>query len=217
MNSIDTYLKSISSFEEQKKPFSDQIEEIEDHISSIEIQMEELESELSELENEKESQEEELETINRLQKKAYVASLADPKAIILEELKNVQQKGIFKSLKFDFPESDSLVLVTIPFKRVDVSISFPELASALDQYGPLHLVIQPKESTQPWQMKKTIKLMKKYQFLGNLKRICDNKYLLPATLESQSSVVVERLSMLASFANELDGPMTYELNPNETV
>lgn len=217
MNSIETYLESIASFVEQRKSFDQQIEEIDDRISTIEAQMEELECELSDLENERESQVEELKRINQLQKKAYQVSLNDPKSIIRENLNKNLQQGILEPLKLEFDDTESLVLVAIPFKRVIVKILFPDRANALDQYGPLHMVIQPRESTQPWQIKKTIKLIKQHQFLDNLKRIGDDKYLLPATLETQSNVVVKRLSMLATIAAELDGPMTYEYDPNESV
>jgi hypothetical protein len=217
MNSIETYLESIAFFEEKKKPFNQQIEEIEDRISTIEDEMEELECELLELENDRDSQVEELEKIMQLQKKAYQVSLNDPKSIIRENLKINLQHGIIEHLKLRFDDTDSLVVVTIPFKRLIVKIIFPEIATALDQYGPLLLVIEPRESTQPWQIKKTIKLMKQHQFLGNLKLIGNNKYLLPATLDTQSDVVVKRLSILSTIAAELDAPMTYEYNPKELV
>lgn len=48
-----------------------------------------------------------------------------------------------------------------------------------------------------------------------LTRIGTNEYLLPATLETLADVIFQRLSVLATFAAELDAPMAYEYNPED--
>ena len=215
MNSISNYLDSIASFDEQRKPFYEKIEELDSRIRDIEAQMEELECELSDLEDEKEPHEEELKRINKCQRDAYLLSLSDPKSIIQEYLTKSQEKGMLGSLKLEVPGSDSPIIVSSPFKRIVVNISFPDIAHELNQYSPLYLIISPDEKTQPWQMNKIIKLMKQYQFIGNLRRIGTNEYLLPATLETLADVIFQRLSVLATFAAELDAPMAYEYNPED--
>ena len=217
MNSIERYLESISSFNDEKKPFVNQIEEIDEQIDSIESQIEELESELSDLEQEKEAPLGEIKRIEKKQLEAYLLSLSDPKEAIIKRVEEGKSNGLLSSLSLVYPDSEPTIIVQALFKRITVSVTFPESANSFEQYGPLCLNVEPKESTQPWQVKKTLKLMKQHGFLNSLKRIGECSYLLPSALENQPEVVLQRLISLAGISEELDAPMTYEFNPKEMV
>ena len=217
MNSIERYLESISSFNDEKKPFMNKLEGIDEQIDSIESQIEELESELSDLEQEKEAPLGEIKRIEKKQLEAYLLSLSDPKEAIIKRVEEGKTNGLLSSLSLVYPDSEPTIIVQTLFKRITVSVTFPESANSFEQYGPLCLNVEPKESTQPWQVKKTLKLMKQHGFLNSLKRIGECSYLLPSALENQPEVVLQRLLILAGISEELDAPMSYEFNPKETV
>ena len=206
MKSIERYLESISSYDEEKRPFIEQIEGIDAKIDSIESEIEELEAEISDLNDEKEASEKELEKVEKKRIAAYLESLSDPKAAI-NRVSECIKDGALNCLKLDYKQSNPLVIVTAKFKFVSVTFSFPDSALSLEQYGLLYINVEPKQKTIPGQMKKTIKLLKQCGVLNGLKRTIGDSYLLLATLDNQPEIVIQRLSRLNNVAAELDSSM----------
>ena len=202
MKSIERYLASIPSFNEEKKPFIEQIEEITERMESVESQIEELEAELNDLNGDKEAPEKEIERIEKRQYEAYVESLSDPKNVIVKRISESSLTG----LKLDYSSSDNTVIVVAKLNLFIIKFSFPKSATTLEQYGPIYISLVPKQKTLPTQMKKAIKLLKQCGVLNGLKRTSGNSYLLPASLEKQPEIVLQRLSCLNSVAAELDSP-----------
>ena len=213
MTSIDNYLASLPEYEAIKVPFEEQIDELEARKAALEAEIEEIESEIADLEEEMEKQ------VDPLVKQAYLKSLSDPRNVIVGALKEQAGKGVFGPLKIEFPSSDSEVIAFVPMKRITVYFSFPTMAESKEEYGQLHIGIAPKDNTQPWQIKLLLEILKK-GFIANRRCLpwTSDGYMtmLPVPLDKMSEEISRRLSILASHADELDGPLTYSFTPPES-
>ena len=194
-----------------KDSFQEQIDELETRKAALEAEIEELESEIADLEEEMEKQ------VNPLVKQAYLKSLSDPKSVIVGALKEQAVKGVFDPAIIEYPSSDSEVIAFVPMKRITVYFSFPTMAETKEGYECLHIGIAPHDNTQPWQIKQLMEILKK-DFIAGLRHlpgIYEYNFGILVPLDKMPEEISRRLSILATHADELDGPLTYSFNPSE--
>lgn len=211
MTSIDNYLASLPEYEAMKAPFQEKIDELEAQKDTLEAEIAEIESEITDLQEEMETQ------VEHQIKQAYLKSLSAPKSAIVGALEEQAGKGVFAPLKIAYPSSDSEVIAFVPMKRITVFFSFPAMAGTKEEYDHLHIGIAPYDNTQPWQTKQLMEILKK-DFIANPSSwpgIYEYNFGILVPLDKMSEEISRRLSILATHADELDGPLTYSFNLSE--
>ena len=109
------------------------------------------------------------------------------------------------------------VIAFVPMKRITVFFSFPAMAETKEGYECLYIGIAPHDSTQPWQIKQLMEILKK-DFIAGLRHlpgIYEYNFGILVPLDKMPEEISRRLSILATHADELDGPLTYSFNPSE--
>ena len=217
MKSIDLFFSSMPKYEAMKKPFDEKIEDLESQKAIVEEELEELESKLSDLEDDISEQEEEIRKIDDAIKKAYQESLSEPKRAIHNYLSEQVVKGDLNGISIEHPTSISEVIITVPMKRLTVVFSYPAIAKTKDDCNRLYITLTLKESTQPWQIKQIVKILKR-EFLANMGRDSGAySFYTSVSFDKIPETIYQQLCILNKYSQEIDGHLTYSFDPSEII
>lgn len=157
--------------------------------------------------NRKATLEGELATLEHQQKEAYFYSLYEPKKAIREYVRMHSEERPLDPLILDLSPDIPNGILSAQLQRVSVVFSYPELALKKDDFKALHISIELLKTDLPtWQSSLIMKRIKRSGFL----EISNDNGICWCSIEKQPETVFQKLVSLASIAEEIDGPFTYE-------